>query len=255
MKKLILIGVLIIIGFLTMVIIMGYLGRYPSFFPAFIKYNKFLPQIVTQEVFKIENFMDPEEDFSAFLKEVEKTVHERWHKDAKLVYINFFIIPEMNKEIVSYELIFRRQYSISSEEWPVQINDLNVFYNATLTVEKRYYNFSKYSFINQLSKYKSHINELVDNQTLTAMECFDKFLCKWLPSINVEEMELSEIKISGKEALELALIQYPEIKERKYPLIWPGSLRNIDNIPTWIIIHSPPIKINATTGEILEKKD
>jgi len=106
MKKPILTIILIIAGALVMIAIMGYLGRYPSFFPDFIKYNKFFPQIVTREVFKIENFSDPEENFSGFLKEVEGEVHKFWREDASLVYIAAYFIPETNKEAVAYEIAF-----------------------------------------------------------------------------------------------------------------------------------------------------
>lgn len=247
MKKPFLIGVLIIAGALVVIMIMGYFGRYPSFFPDFIKYNKFLPQIVTREVFKIENFSDPEENFSGFLKEVESTVHKFWREDAKLVYISAYFIPETNKEIFGYELIFRKQRVESPEEWPSRFNDLNVFYNADLIVEKK-------SLASQPPQFRFHINEIVNNKILIARECVDRFLCKQLASINVEEIELSEIKISAKQAFELALTKYPEVKERgeEYASLWLGFIQNVDNVPRWVIIHIPPIKIDIQSGEILE---
>lgn len=247
MKKPIKIGISIIIGILIVITIIGYLGSYPSFFPDFIKYNKFFPQVVTREVFRIENFSDPEKDFSGFLKEVEDTVHKLWREDAKLAYIRTFFIPEANKEVFAYELIFRKQHIESQKEWPLQLNDLNVFYNADLIVEKK-------SFANQSLQFRFHINEIVNNKILVARECVNKFLCGQLPSINVEEIELSNIKISAKQAFELALVKYPDMKERgkEYASLWLGFIQSTDNISNWIILHSPPIIINAQSGEILE---
>lgn len=246
MKKLILIAILIIIGFLAVVIIMGYLGRYPSFFPAFIKYNKFLPQIVTQEVFKIENFMDPEEDFSAFLKEVEKTVHERWREDAKLVYIEAFLVPETDKEAFAYELDFE------SAEPYCQV--LKVYYNAKIILEKDSFSTGSASPYRRMYR-RVHLPEFTDNKNLVSIDLTGELPCML---DTYDEVSVEEVKISGSEVFRLALIENPESIETFRNFSWFGWLnghhQDTENtLPIfWLVLDGSRMKINATTGEILE---
>lgn len=246
MKKFISIGILIVIGIIIFV------GYYPSFFP-FIRYGIF-PQLVTKEVFRIENFLDPEKNFSGFLEAVENIVHQSWDREAKLVFITASLVPKTNQREVSYEMIFSR-FPPNVKAGSTGLNELSVFYNAELIVTEFHFLEDPLSpdnsFLNKFFKVRIHEPRIVNNKTLLARECIDEFFCQWIRLGAGQEMEinLNEIKVSGKQAFELFLIRNPELIKKEYTAT--GFLRKIENIPIWLL-GPPKIKIDAKSGKILE---
>ena len=238
MKKVIFIGILIIIGIII------FIGYYPPFFP-FIKYG-FLSQPATKVVFDVENFSTSPDNFPIFLQEIENTVHEYWHKDARLALVSAFFVPETNEEVSSYGLeFFSDLHQGASKNLP---SKLTVFYNANLIVEKLFTGEDKFFNL------QYHEGKLANNQRLVATECIDPFPCQFLVRNISGEIKPSEIKISGKKAFEIALTKNPELTEKDYIYNgepgWFGFLSIKEDIPVWTLL--PLLKIDARSGEILE---
>ena len=234
----------IIGGIIIAIAIIIFIGYYPPFFP-FIRYG-FLSRPATKIVFNIENFSTSPDNFPVFLQEIENTVHHYWYNDVRLTLITAFFVPETDKEVVAYGFEFTSDsHKGASENLQSQ---LTVYYKANLIIKKWF--IEKNGLINL----QYHEGKIVNNQRLVATECIDLFPCQFIGVITGEGIEPSEIKISGKQAFEIALSKKPELAEEEYTYngepSWFGILRMIEGIPVWIL--SPVIKIDARNGELIE---
>ena len=212
---LILLGILIIGG-------TAFVGYY---------YKKNSLPLITKIIFEEDNISD--KPFEDFLLKVD-TLAKEWASDAQLKRITAWT----NNSVYAYSFEYISQ-SETTETSKSEKDNLTIIYNAEYRIYKDNLFKVKYHDFGNQSEFK------INNNKLFGLYCYDKeaTFCKQMPFSKSDNININEIEISSKDAIEIFT------KEKKDNNINMAILVN-DNInPYWRIKMS---KIDAKTGKITD---